>query len=142
MINQPSTNPQIEILVVDTHALTHEFNAGKALRKSARGGIIPQPPTNATDSFVLGWKWQDEYEAGRNARRANTPWMECETSPKAQGWEYENGFIYGKDMRLAGQPLIMAVTEAQRAGWHFMEKCARSHWLQESAEICNHELTY
>lgn len=141
MINQPSTNPQIEILVVDTHALKHEFEAGKALRRAARQPV-PQPPTDANEAFLLGWKWQDEYEAGRNARRANKPWMECETSAKASGWEYENGFIYGKDLRLGGQPLIMATTKAQRDGWLFMDRCARSHHLQEAAAYCNHEITY
>lgn len=110
MINQPAVKPQIEILIVDTDALAHEFEAGKALRRAARQPV-PQPPTDATEAFLLGWK-------------------------------YEHLFIAGKNLRLAGQPLIMAKTSPERDGWHFMEKCARSHWLQESAEICNHELTY
>ena len=110
MINQPSTNPQIEILVVDTHALTHEFEAGKALRRAARQPV-PQPPTDATEAFLLGWEWQHQYQ-------------------------------HGQDLRLGGQPLIMAKTTPEREGWLYMDRCHRDHWLAESAQYCNHELTY
>ena len=85
MINQPSTNPQITILVVDTHALTHEFEAGKALRRAARQPV-PQPPTDATEAFLLGWQWENEFIHGKNIYTGGHPLIMCKSSAARAGY--------------------------------------------------------
>lgn len=62
MLPQTKTTPQTIVFIVDTHALTHEYNAGRNRRRASEPISFCTSPDQ-----VEGWLYQNDFQAGQEA---------------------------------------------------------------------------